>query len=90
MEAVNLSNYGMYLNHTSIKIEPTMATINLELSLSTTSLDSTDASENLDRFFLDLKLLNTLRGSTSPAVQKHYEELLILLALSGADTKKDK
>lgn len=82
LEDVDLSNYGMFLNKTCMKIEPGLSTIDLEFTLPSLNNDLEESAKNVDRFFLDLRLLNTIRGSTSTAVKKHYEELLTLLALS--------
>lgn len=90
LQNVDLSSYGMYLNKASIKMESSITTIELEFNLPSASLDIDSSAKDLDRFFLDLQLLNTLHGSTSTTVQKHYEELLMLLALSKPNKLEDK
>ena len=90
MQDIDLSAYGMYMEKTAVRSDPSGVKIELEISLPMASkgLDSTDAFKDLERFFLDLKLLNSMRNNVSSAVQNHYEELLVLLALSNSNTDK--
>jgi len=90
MNDIDLSNYGLYLESTSIKADAINATVSMELTIPSGVLNSSDTVENLERFYLDLKMMNALKGNFTPAVQTHYEELLILLALSNDTAKKDK
>ena len=46
--------------------------------------------ENMEKFLLDLKVLNAIRNNSTPSVQKQYEELLITLALTKENTDGDK
>ena len=89
---VNLMNYGLYLQSTSINSDSVNTTLTFELSIPSGAMNLEDTESNIDRFFLDLKMLNELRGSQTTAVRNHYEELLTLLALSKSPElgKKDK
>lgn len=73
-----------------MKVEPGITTIDLSFTLPSVNEGLEASAKNLDEFFLDLQLLNKIRGSTSTAIQKQYQELLILLALSTTSTGKDK
>jgi hypothetical protein len=88
IKELDLSGYGFYLNKVHIDVD-TASNTNINLDFTMPFMNSEENTlENLERFLLDLKMLNRVKNNTSPAVQKHYEELLILLALS--DEKSDK
>ena len=89
---VDLMNYGMYYQSTAIESDSINTTLKFELSIPSGAMNLDETENNIDRFFLDLKMLNSLRGNSSASVQKAYEELLTLLALTNVsmDTQKDK
>jgi len=92
MHDIDLMNYGMYYQATAIESDTINTTLKFELSIPSGAINTNETERNIDRFFLDLKMLNNLRGNNSASVQKAYEELLTLLALTNVamTTEKDK
>ena len=89
---INLSNYGLYLNSLNIKVDNMSTDVTMEFSVPNTGLEGSDTQAQLEKFFTDLKVINSVRNNPIPAVRDQWEALLILLALakSETETKKDK
>ena len=83
---INLQAYGLYLNKVSIEMD-TASNTNFDLQFTMPFMGTNQENlENMEKFLLDLKVLNAIRNNSTPSVQKQYEELLITLALTKENT----
>ena len=85
LENIELENYGLYVKNVGMRVESQLSMNELTIEMEFTMpsyLSGDDSEERLDKFFLDLKMINALQNNCNPAVKKQYEELLVLLALT--------
>ena len=87
LQDVDLQGYGLSLTNFGVKVDMAGNT-EVDLNFTAPFMDTDEAKqENIERFLLDLRLINRLRTNCNPAVQQHYEELLILMSLTNREEK---
>ena len=72
--------YNLHITNVTLNINSHDGTLHVDFNIRNT--------ETVEAFFDDMTIMNKIKGSKSEAVEKHYAELLTLLALS--DDEKDK
>jgi hypothetical protein len=75
-----LDAYDLYLTNMSLTMTPYDGTLHVDFTVRDT--------QKVEKFFKDINILNKIKKSKSKAVQKHYEELMTLLALTKEEKDK--
>lgn len=89
LQDVNLQGYGLSLTNFGVQVDIAGNT-EIQLNFTAPFMESDeDKQANIERFLLDVRMINGLRTNCNPAVQKHYEELLILMSLTTGDENGD-
>jgi len=85
LQNIDLQAYGLYLNKVIVEMNNAANTsFNLEFTMPFMGTQE-DNVENMDKFLLDLQLINAIRNNSTPSVQKQYQDLLLTLALTKSE-----
>lgn len=82
LQDVNLQGYGLSLTNFGVSVDIAGNT-EIQLNFTAPFMESDEEKQaNIERFLLDIRFINSLRTNCNPAVQKQYEELLLLMSLT--------